>query len=130
MFLFLFVAHLFALDPTLEPDFSNSFHFLKTGIRGGIAGEDRNIVPAWNKNFTGKGIHITLLDAGCQYNHSDLIDNFVLEKSWNALTNETDPFFKCKEPTHGTATAGLAVGAANGVASIGSAPGANFHLLL
>ncbi|KAH0789713.1 Clan SB, family S8, subtilisin-like serine peptidase [Histomonas meleagridis] len=129
MFLFLFVAHLSAFDPTLEPVFNNSFNFLNTGIRGGIAGEDINIVPAWNKNFTGKGIHIALFDAGCQYNHSDLIDNFVLEKSWNALTNDTDPFLQSKDPTHGTATAGLAVGAANGVAHIGSAPGANFSSL-
>ncbi|KAH0792353.1 Clan SB, family S8, subtilisin-like serine peptidase [Histomonas meleagridis] len=113
-------------DPTQEPDFNKSFNFLNEGIYGGIKGEDLNIVPAWKNNFTGKGVHISLFDAGCQFNHVDLKDKFRFEDSWNALTNEKDPFNQSKDPYHGTCTAGLAVGASNGIATVGAAPGANF----
>ncbi len=36
-----------------------------------------NIVEAWQQNFTGKGIVVTILDDGLERTHQDLHQNYV-----------------------------------------------------
>ena len=36
-----------------------------------------NVLPAWRKGYTGKGVVISILDDGIQHNHPDLAQNYV-----------------------------------------------------
>ena len=36
-----------------------------------------NILPAWQKGYTGKGVVVTILDDGIERNHTDLFINYV-----------------------------------------------------
>ena len=38
---------------------------------------DMNIIPAWQKGYTGKGVVVTILDDGIERNHTDLYENYV-----------------------------------------------------
>ena len=38
---------------------------------------DMNIIPAWQKGYTGKGVVVTILDDGIERNHTDLYINYV-----------------------------------------------------
>lgn len=44
------------------------------GARGGF---DMNVMPAWQKGYSGKGVVITILDDGIEHNHTDLVTNYV-----------------------------------------------------
>ena len=45
---------------------------------GGAVGKfDMNILPAWQKGYTGKGVVVTILDDGIERNHTDLFVNYV-----------------------------------------------------
>ena len=49
--------------------------FLKN--KGGNDGYDMNVVAAWKKGYTGKGVVVTILDDGIQSDHPDLSLNYV-----------------------------------------------------
>jgi len=36
-----------------------------------------NVIPAWRKGYSGKGIVVSILDDGIQTNHPDLAQNYV-----------------------------------------------------
>lgn len=36
-----------------------------------------NVIPVWEKNYTGKGVIIAVLDDGIMSNHLDIMDNYV-----------------------------------------------------
>ena len=36
-----------------------------------------NVIPAWQKGYTGKGVVVSILDDGIQTNHPDLAQNYV-----------------------------------------------------
>lgn len=38
-----------------------------------------NVIPAWRKGYSGKGIVVSILDDGIQTNHPDLAQNYVIE---------------------------------------------------
>jgi hypothetical protein len=82
-----------------NPDFQNIF---------GLAGEDINVVPAWNLGYTGAGILVGVIDDGVQMTHPDLRGNIHPFFRFNALngTSDANPG-NLLTPSHGTATAGL-----------------------
>ena len=42
-----------------------------------FVGFDMNVMPAWRKGYTGKGVVVSILDDGIQTNHPDLAQNYV-----------------------------------------------------
>lgn len=42
-----------------------------------------NVIPAWQKGYTGKGVVVSILDDGIQTNHPDLAQNYVSRKCNN-----------------------------------------------
>ena len=44
---------------------------------GGLDGFDMNVIPAWRKGYSGKGVVVSILDDGIQTNHPDLAQNYV-----------------------------------------------------
>lgn len=80
---------------------------------------------SFNKNITGKNVIIAILDTGVDYNHPDLINNYI--GGYDFLNLDFDPMDDHIRG-HGTHVAGIAVG--NGNSSdqtyVGVAPDAKF----
>lgn len=38
-----------------------------------------NVIPAWDRGFTGKNVRVTILDDGIERTHPDLQRNYVSE---------------------------------------------------
>jgi len=71
------------------------------------------IKDLWNKGYTGRGVHISIVDDALEIEHEDLVNNVVPDQSRNYL----EPTFSdmrfnpmpvdCGEDGHGTAVAGI-----------------------
>jgi len=95
---------------------------------------DANLVPAWNRNLTGQGVIIGIVDDGLQRLHPDLAPNYIAADSENlgdGIGGITDPspVFGNTNATssdgdnHGTSVAGVAAGrGGNGIGGTGAAP--------
>ena len=68
--------------------FLASFNVL--ALRGG--GLDMNVEAAWDLGYSGKGVTVTILDDGVEWNHPDLADNYRAEASIDINANDKDPF--------------------------------------
>ena len=51
-----------------------------------------NVEEAWDLGYSGKGITVTILDDGVEWNHPDLKDNYRAEASIDINANDKDPF--------------------------------------
>jgi proprotein convertase subtilisin/kexin type 5 len=49
---------------------------MQTG--GSKDGFDMNVLAAWKRGYTGKGVVVSILDDGIQTNHPDLLQNYVI----------------------------------------------------
>ena len=58
---------------------------------GAADGSDMNVVPAWRRGFTGKGVVVTILDDGIQSNHPDLKLNYDPKASTDINDSDEDP---------------------------------------
>ncbi len=52
---------------------------------------DANVTGAWNRDITGQGVIIGIVDDGLQRLHPDLSPNYVAADSWNFGNNTADP---------------------------------------
>lgn len=93
-----------------------------------VAGEDMNVVSAYQQGVTGSGSIAVVVDSGLEINHEDLQANVLPNRSLNmaeGALNVTDPTSVNLTGDHGTSVAGLiaAVGW-NGLGGRGVAPDA------
>jgi hypothetical protein len=95
---------------------------------------DANVSPAWNRDLTGQGVVIGIVDDGLQRLQPDLAPNYDAADSWNFGNNTADPSPINSNTTatawdgdnHGTAVAGVAAArGGNGIGVTGAAPFAN-----
>ncbi|CAB1315427.1 unnamed protein product [Coregonus sp. 'balchen'] len=86
--------------------------------------------PMWNqqwylKGLTGKGVVITVLDDGLEWNHTDIYPNYDAAASYDFNDNDPDPFPRydsTNENKHGTRCAGeIAMQADNNKCGVGVA---------
>lgn len=86
---------------------------------------DMRTIPVWNMGYTGKGIVITVMDDGLEWNHTDIRRNYDPEASWDTNDNDPDPFPRYDESNsnnHGTRCAGeIAMTADNEMCGVGVA---------
>ena len=52
---------------------------------------DLHVLPAWAAGYTGKGIKISILDDGLEWNNSDIVDNYDPLASYDLNDNDNDP---------------------------------------
>ncbi|TFG43548.1 MAG: hypothetical protein E4H43_01560 [Bacteroidia bacterium] len=71
----------------------------------------------------GAGVNIGVLDAGIDYTHPELVDNY--KGGYDFVYNDNDPFESYN--SHGTHVAGIIAAEENGVGVIGVAPEANIY---
>lgn len=97
-----------------DPRIGDQWHLNNTGQRGGTAGVDANVFPAWNLGVSGDGVQICIVDDGLEKDHDDLSANFVLADSRDLNGNNgNDPSPTSNADDHGTACAGVAAAIGN-----------------
>merc|ERR1719242_2487926 len=86
---------------------------------------DMNVEAAWDMGYSGKGVTVTILDDGVEWNHPDLSANYREEASYDINANDKDPFPRYDlfdTNKHGTRCAGqVSAQANNSVCSVGIA---------
>lgn len=93
-------------------------------------GLDARVTGAWNRNVTGSGVIIGIVDDSFQTTHPDLAPNYVAADSFNfgsyvgnGAANDPNPFHN--NDRHGTAVAGVAAAkGGNNLGVTGAAPNA------
>ncbi len=86
-------------------------------------GLDARVQGAWNRDVTGEGVTIGILDDCLQIDHPDLAPNYVAADSWDFADNDPDPSPVFWQEMHGVATAGVAAArGGNGIGVTGAAP--------
>ncbi|MEM1121704.1 MAG: S8 family serine peptidase [Bacteroidota bacterium] len=110
-----------------DPRLGDQWHLNNTGQRGGTAGVDANVFPAWNLGVTGAGVQICIIDDGVERTHEDLSTNFMLADSRDLNGNNgNDPSPTSNGDDHGTACAGVAAAIGNNNTGVsGAASNAN-----
>jgi proprotein convertase subtilisin/kexin type 2 len=105
----------------LDPLYVDAWHLLNVGQDGGTAGEDVDVVAAWNAGFDGTGIRIAIVDEDLEIGHEDLFWNCLPGKSHNYVDGSSDPTGAGNQ-RHGTSVGGVAAGVgANDAGSRGAA---------
>jgi subtilisin family serine protease len=101
-----------------DPLFSSQWHLFNVGQAVGtpdfqplygVPGEDINVVPAWNRGYTGAGVSVAVIDSGVQTTHPDLVGNLHPTLSLNAISGGSNANPDLIDPGsgHGTSVAGL-----------------------
>lgn len=88
-------------------------------------GLDMNVEKVWNKNITGRGAVVTILDDGLEKDHPDLITNYDALASYDVNNHDDDPmprYDMIDSNRHGTRCAGeVAANANNNICAVGIA---------
>ena len=96
-----------------DPLYKDQWYLKNTGQFGSTPGMDINIEPAWQQGYTGKGMHIAILDEPLGLTeataHEDLKDrqNFAKSHNYYSYDDTTD--------NHGLNTAGIIAASGNKV---------------
>lgn len=86
---------------------------------------DMNVTAAWALGYSGKGVSVTFLDDGLEWNHPDIMQNYDPKASTDINSNDDDPmprYDDSNENKHGTRCAGeVAAVANNSICGVGVA---------
>ncbi|XP_041695706.1 proprotein convertase subtilisin/kexin type 4-like [Coregonus clupeaformis] len=86
---------------------------------------DQNVVAAWARGYTGKGVVVSILDDGLETSHPDLAENYDPLASYDMNDNDPIPdtqYSLTRPKRHGTRCAGVVAAVANnGVCGVGVA---------
>jgi subtilisin-like proprotein convertase family protein len=110
-----------AADLPTDSLFAAQWHLLNTGQNGGTKGVDLDVLGAWKKGFTGKGISVGVFDTAMDVKHTDLAPNIDMSKVIVAGGVYVDPTVLTASDQHATAVAGLIAAARNGSGTVGVA---------
>lgn len=78
------------MDATINAFVIHSVTQQDTRITPSLPKLDLHVIPVWQKGITGRGVVITVLDDGLEWNHTDIYANYVslgIRLLWNRLTN-------------------------------------------
>ncbi|KAJ8775682.1 hypothetical protein J1605_016230 [Eschrichtius robustus] len=114
-----------ALDLFNDPMWNQQWYLQDTRMTAALPKLDLHVIPVWQKGITGKGVVITVLDDGLEWNHTDIYANYDPEASYDFNDNDHDPFPRydpTNENKHGTRCAGeIAMQANNHKCGVGVA---------
>ncbi|KAJ6669747.1 hypothetical protein lerEdw1_000296 [Lerista edwardsae] len=75
-----------------DPMWSQQWYLQDTRKIPSLPKLDLHVIPVWQKGITGKGVVITVLDDGLEWNHTDIYNNYDPEASYDFNDNDHDPF--------------------------------------
>ena len=88
-----------------------------------VSGRDIRVQGAWNRDITGTGVIIGVVDDCLQTSHPDLSPNYVSADSWDFGQNDGNPSPVNSDDQHGISTSGVAAArGGNGIGVTGVAP--------
>lgn len=88
-----------------------------------VSGRDAGVQGAWNRNITGSGVIIGIVDDSLQTTHPDLAPNYVAADSYDFGQNDSNPDPVNANDQHGISVAGVAAArGGNGIGVTGAAP--------
>jgi uncharacterized repeat protein (TIGR01451 family) len=101
--------------------FTNQWHLLNTGQKGGTPGMDVNVTNVWD-TYQGNGVVIGIVDSGTETTHPDLATNMVPGLGYDFIDHDNDPS-PGPDEFHGTCVAGVAAARGNNTIGVsGAAP--------
>ncbi|CAK1542022.1 unnamed protein product [Leptosia nina] len=104
---------------------SYEWYLQDTRAAEGLPRLDLNVLPVYARGFNGQGVRVSILDDGIEHNHTDLVENYDKEISWDCNDQDSDPYPRPDEQnrnSHGTRCAGeIAMKANNGKCGVGVA---------
>lgn len=101
-----------------DPYFGNQWH-----LGGGAITFHANVIPAWNRDVTGQGVLLGIVDDGLQTTHPDLAPNYVAADSRDFGQGDSNPDPVANADNHGTAVAGVAAARGGNTTGVtGAAP--------
>lgn len=112
-------------NPAQDAFFSQQWHLVNTGQRGGVSGEDANVTGVWQSGLCGSGISMAVIDDGLAIAHEDLAPNVQSGLSHDYTTGGTDP--SSANGNHGTSVGGIMAASANTIGVRGAAPQASLR---
>ena len=126
MFTFLSLSRSKKIDVSSikDPNFGQQFFIKNDGHNNFLKGEDLNVIPAWEKGFSGEGRTITVLSRGAKLTHVDLKDKVNTEFNYNFADKSKNPSQDPSTSAIGTEVLGVAAAQINEKASVGVAPDA------
>uniref|UniRef100_A0A9L0TU36 Neuroendocrine convertase 1 n=1 Tax=Equus caballus TaxID=9796 RepID=A0A9L0TU36_HORSE len=65
-----------ALNLFNDPMWNQQWYLQDTRMTAALPKLDLHVIPVWQKGITGKGVVITVLDDGLEWNHTDIYDNY------------------------------------------------------
>uniref|UniRef100_A0AAX7UQ20 Neuroendocrine convertase 1 n=1 Tax=Astatotilapia calliptera TaxID=8154 RepID=A0AAX7UQ20_ASTCA len=108
-----------------DPMWNQQWYLQDTRTSSSLPKLDLHVIPVWQKGITGKGVVITVLDDGLEWNHTDIYSNYDPAASYDFNDNDPDPFPRydsTNENKHGTRCAGeIAMRADNNKCGVGVA---------
>uniref|UniRef100_A0A8C5KKV9 Neuroendocrine convertase 1 n=1 Tax=Jaculus jaculus TaxID=51337 RepID=A0A8C5KKV9_JACJA len=75
-----------------DPMWNQQWYLQDTRMTAALPKLDLHVIPVWQKGITGKGVVITVLDDGLEWNHTDIYANYDPEASYDFNDNDHDPF--------------------------------------
>uniref|UniRef100_A0A8C0K087 Neuroendocrine convertase 1 n=1 Tax=Canis lupus dingo TaxID=286419 RepID=A0A8C0K087_CANLU len=81
-----------ALNLFNDPMWNQQWYLQDTRVTAALPKLDLHVIPVWQKGITGKGVVITVLDDGLEWNHTDIYANYDPEASYDFNDNDHDPF--------------------------------------
>jgi subtilisin family serine protease len=78
--------------------YSKQWYLVPThnGLNRALANAAMHVPDVWRLGFTGKGVVVTVIDDGLEWNHTDLFDNYDPQASTDINGRDEDP-----SPTYG-----------------------------
>jgi len=107
---------------TILSTHAGQWHLRNTGNVGG-AEIDARVWGAWQRDATGSGILVGIVDDGLDRTHPDILPNYSSANSYDFRDLDGDPSPGSASDRHGTAVAGIAgARGGNGIGVTGAAP--------
>ncbi|CDQ88094.1 unnamed protein product [Oncorhynchus mykiss] len=75
-----------------DPMWNQQWYLQDTRTSSSLPKLDLHVIPVWRKGITGKGVVITVLDDGLEWNHTDIYPNYDAAASYDFNDNDPDPF--------------------------------------
>ncbi|XP_061169906.1 proprotein convertase subtilisin/kexin type 7-like [Saccostrea echinata] len=108
----------------VDPFFKLQWHLINNKRKD----MDINVTGVWERNITGQGVTVAVVDDGVEWNNLDLKDNYNRAGSWDLNSNDPDPSPSASKDSnhHGTRCAGEIAAVPNSYCAVGVAYRAQF----